>query len=71
MRPDPVTQFVAAEEIAGFLADIAEVIDDVADTLPDHGEFVRKLPPSSASQPAAAAPPNVSFNLSYERGSKP
>jgi tryptophan halogenase len=69
MRPDPVTQFVAIEEITGFLGDIAEVIDDVADKLPDHGEFVRKLPPSSAPQPATAAPPNVSFTLSYERGS--
>jgi tryptophan 7-halogenase len=68
MRPDPVTEFVPIEEIVGFLKDVNEVIDDVADTLPDHGEFVRKLPPSSAPLPAAAQPPKVSFTLNYERG---
>jgi tryptophan halogenase len=68
MQPDPVTSFVPAEEIAGFLGDIAEVIEDVADKMPDHGEFVRRLPPSTPAPPAAAAPPGVSFTLSYERG---
>jgi hypothetical protein len=44
------------------------VIEDVADKMPDHGEFVRRLPPSTPAPPAAAAPPGVSFTLSYERG---
>ena len=74
MRPDPVTQFVPAEEIAGFLRDTAEVIEDVAESLPDHGEFVRKLPASTAhakaeaQSQAQAAQTNVSFALRYERG---
>jgi tryptophan halogenase len=68
MRPDPVTQFVPAEELAGFLGDIAEVIEDVAEKMPDHGEFVRRLPPSSAEAHASAPQPHVSFALSYERG---
>ena len=69
MRPDPVTQFVPAEELTGFLTDIAEVIEDVAETMPDHGEFLRRLPPSTPQAQAPAPQPNVSFALSYERGS--
>jgi tryptophan halogenase len=67
MRPDPVTEFVPPEEVAGFLGDVAEVIEDVAAKMPDHGAFVRRLP---ASTPAAttAAPTSVSFTLKYERG---
>jgi tryptophan halogenase len=68
MRPDPVTQFVPAEELAGFLGDIADVIEDVAEKMPDHGEFVRHLPPSTPEAQAPGAPPHVSFALSYERG---
>jgi tryptophan halogenase len=67
MHADPVTEFVPDEEIAGFLSDIAEVIEDVASDMPDHGEFVRSLPPSSAVQ-AASAPPEVRFTLAYGRG---
>jgi hypothetical protein len=70
MRADPVTEFVADEELLGFLGDIAEVIEDVASKMTDHGEFVRRLPPSSeaanATQPAAT--PKVAFALRYERG---
>jgi hypothetical protein len=71
MRPDPVTQFVADEDLVGFLGDIAEVIEDVAANMPDHGAFVRSLPASTeaaktAAQPAAS--PQVSFTLRYERG---
>ena len=66
MNPDPVTRFVPDEELTGFLGDIAEVVADVADGMPDHGEFVAKLPPSSAPQ-APAAPSSVSFALKYER----
>jgi len=70
MRPDPVTDFVADEELGGFLSDIGEVVEDVANTMPDHGDFVRALPPST---PAAApdkttAVPKVAFELRYERG---
>jgi tryptophan halogenase len=66
MRPDPVTQFVATKDITGFLKDLEEVIEDVAVELPDHGEFVRGLPPSSTAQTAAAVP-SASFTLRYER----
>jgi tryptophan halogenase len=71
MRPDPVTQFVADEELIGFLEDIAEVIEDVAAHMPDHSAFVRSLPPSTETAKAAAQPaasPQVSFTLTYERG---
>ena len=44
------------------------MIEDVAETMPDHGEFVRRLPPSTPQAPAPGAQPNVSFALSYERG---
>jgi tryptophan halogenase len=68
MRADPVTQFVSTDDLTGFLNDLEEVIEDGASRLPDHGEFVRRLPSSSAQQPGAAAPPTVSFALKYERG---
>ena len=66
MRADPVTEFVADEELAGFLGDLAEVIEDAANRMPDHGEFVRGLPPSSQAQPEAS--PRTTFALRYERG---
>ena len=66
MRADPVTEFVPTEELTGFLKDLEEVIEDVAEGLPDHGDFVRRLPPSSAAQQAPI--PSVSFALKYERG---
>src|SRR5438874_3843391 len=47
MKPDPVTNFVPDDDLAGFLADLAEVIDDNAERMPDHGEFVRSLPTST------------------------
>ena len=69
MNADPVTNFVPAEEIARFLGDVAEVIEDVADDMLDHGEFLRRLPAStSAVTSASASPPNVSFTLKYGRG---
>jgi tryptophan 7-halogenase len=71
MKPDPVSNFVPDDDLAGFLGDLAEVIEDNAKNLPDHGNFVRSLPPSSPAQEqqtAAAAPTNVSFTLRYERG---
>jgi tryptophan halogenase len=67
MHADPVTDFVPDDQIAGFLGDIAEVIEDVANDMPDHGHFVRNLPTSSAQQ-ASASQPAVSFELSYDRG---
>ena len=66
MTPDPVTRFVRRRGLLGFLSDLADVIDDVSDKMPDHGSFVAKLPPSSAPQPAAQ-PSSVSFALKYER----
>jgi len=58
-RPDPVAQFVSTEEIIDFLNDIAEVVADAADRMPDHGEFVRSLPSSSRQQ----GQQQVAFNL--------
>jgi tryptophan halogenase len=68
MHADPVTNFVSDEDLTSFLADIEEVIEDVAEKMPDHDDFVRRLP---ASTPAASAitTPAVSFALKYERGS--
>lgn len=67
MVPDPVTQFVSDKQIADFLADVTDVIADVADKMPDHGAFVRSLPTSrqQAAQPSA---PAINFALRYERG---
>ena len=60
-KADPVAQFVPLEEIVGFLDDIAEVVEDVAKDLPDHGAFVAGLPQSS---PQRAAPtPTLMHNL--------
>ena len=60
-KPDPVAQFVKTEEILDFLNDIAEVVGDTAEGMPDHGEFVLKLPKSS-DQPAPPSP-DVMHNL--------
>jgi tryptophan halogenase len=70
MRPDPVTQFVTDEELISFLSDLAEVIEDVAGRMSDHGAFVRDLPHSTdpAKVAAPAAGPKVTFTLRYERG---
>jgi len=72
MHADPVTEFVADDELVDFLGDIAEVNEDVASKMPDHGEFVRNLPPGSdvarTSAPVPLTAPQVSFALRYERG---
>src|SRR5437868_14270556 len=72
MHSDPVTEFVADEELASFLRDIAEVIEDVALKMPDHGEFVHSLPPSTeaaqSQQQVPAVTPKLNFALRYERG---
>lgn len=68
MHADPVTNFVSDEDLTGFLSDIEEVIEDVAEKMPDHRDFVRRLPASSA-EASAITSPNVSFALRYERGS--
>ncbi len=60
-KADPVAQFVPVEEIVGFLDDIAEVVEDVAKDLPDHGAFVASLPHSSPQQ--AAPTPTLMHNL--------
>ena len=62
-RPDPVTQFVPTEEIVGFLDDIAEVIADVADKMPDHGDFVSRLPTSTPSAQKTTPTPALMHNL--------
>lgn len=58
-KPDPVTQFVPDQEIVAFLKDIEDVIEDVANDMPDHGDFVAGLPKRSAEQPAS----DSQFNL--------
>jgi tryptophan halogenase len=71
MRADPVTSFVPDDELKAFLGDLEEVIADVAEAMPDHGEFVRALPPKTAPTAAARASPAippVNFTLRYERG---
>jgi tryptophan halogenase len=69
MKADPVTNFMPDEDIAGFLADMEDVIADAAGKMMDHGEFVRRLPPSTSAAVQPAAPvPHVSFALKYERG---
>lgn len=61
-RADPVTRFVPDAEIAGYLADMADVIEDVAERLPDHRAFIDQLL-ASAQRPAAQPAANVSFSL--------
>jgi len=68
MHADPVTDFVPDDTIATFLGDIAEVIEDVASKMPDHGAFVSELPHATPTKEAAVAG-SSSFTLSYERGS--
>ena len=60
-KADPVAQFVPVEEIVGFLDDIAEVVNDVARDLPDHGLFLASLPQSSPRQ--VAPTPTLMHNL--------
>jgi tryptophan halogenase len=67
MRPDPVTQFVSDEELSDFLNDIAEVIEDAANRMPDHGAFVRSLPTSTERSEQSVVPKGT-FALRYERG---
>ena len=67
MNPDPVTQFVEDEELIGFLSDISETIEELAEDMPDHGEFVSGLPPRTPPKSEPHQP--ISFNLSYTRAS--
>jgi tryptophan halogenase len=41
-RHDPVADLVAEAEAEGFLADVGEVIADVAATMPDHADFIAR-----------------------------
>jgi tryptophan halogenase len=63
---DPVTRFVPVEELAGFLADLADVIDDVAAKMPDHGAFVAQLPRASAPQ-GGGSPTSFQLNQPAHR----
>ena len=63
MKPDPVTSFVATEELVSFLDEIAAVVEDNAERMPDHGEFIRRLPGASAPQPA----PSENYGLRNSR----
>jgi tryptophan halogenase len=66
MKPDPVGQFVPDDALFGFLDDLAETIDEVAQNLPSHDEFVSRLRPSS-DRPTAPPEQPVSFAIKYER----
>ncbi len=66
MHADPVTEFVGDEDLVGFLHDLADTIEEVADGLPDHGELLRQLPSSTPPKEVASSP-QVSFKISYER----
>ena len=71
MQPDPVTQFVSDDDLAVFLDDLADVIEDAAGRMTDHGRFVAELPPSTEElqerRAATVTLPNVNFALRYER----
>ena len=69
MRADPVTEFVADEDLGDFLGDIAEVIEDTASKMMDHGEFVRRLPASTPppNKGQSDTVPRIDFALRYER----
>ena len=56
-RADPVTQFLSDDEVASFLADIAEAVGNVSDEMPDHAEFIARLPAKSGKPVAGAVPP--------------
>jgi tryptophan halogenase len=62
-RADPVAQFVPVEEIVAFLKDVEEVISDVAENMPDHGDFVSRLPASTPAAQRAAPDPTIMHNL--------
>jgi len=66
MNPDPVANFVGDPELFEFLDDVADTIAEVAEGMPDHGEFVSRLPPSTTAQAAPQEAP-VSFTMKYER----
>jgi len=60
-QADPVTRFVPDAEIADFLDDMAEVIADVAERMPDHARFIDEILASAGKTPAAAAAPDFSL----------
>jgi tryptophan halogenase len=66
MHADPVTGYVSDQELAAFLEDMTETIEEVAEQLPDHGEFVARLPAKTVTKPTETAPP-IGFDLSYGR----
>jgi len=66
MRADPVAQFVPDDALFGFLDDLNETIEEVAQNLPSHDDFVARLP-SSTDAHAAAREPQVNFTMKYER----
>lgn len=64
-KADPVTRFVPDAEIAGYLKDMAEVIDDVAERMPDHAAFIDQLLKSAPRSAANEA--NLSFAITPAR----
>ena len=67
MQPDPVSRFVSDQDLLAFIGDIADTIEAVANDMPDHGEFLARLPPSTPPKTDPHQP--IIFNMSYARGS--
>lgn len=44
MASDPVARFVDDDDLTAFLADLSETIEDVAEGMPDHADFIARLP---------------------------
>jgi tryptophan halogenase len=64
MKPDPVTSFVPTDELLSFLEEIAAVVEDNVQRMPDHAEFIRRLPAASPPQRT----PSESYGLRNVRG---
>jgi tryptophan halogenase len=61
-RPDPVTKFVPDADLFGYLKDIAETIEDAAEAMPDHADFITRLLAPQEAQ-SADGKLGVRFNL--------
>lgn len=62
MTPDPVTRFVDDDELKVFLDDMAATIDEVAEGMPDHADFLARLP-DRTPRSAADVPGSITVKL--------
>ncbi len=56
-RPDPVARFVSDADLAEYLSDIAVTIDAAAAQMPDHADFISRLPEQEARLDSAIGAP--------------